>query len=58
MDKRCMLCGRLFAVEEAAPDPYDDDEDDIPKKSVSVCLLCQAKLRHEADESQKSPKPM
>jgi hypothetical protein len=53
-----MLCGRLFAVEEAAPDPYDDDEDDIPKKSVSVCLLCQAKLRHEADESQKSPKPM
>ncbi|KUK64697.1 MAG: hypothetical protein XE00_0335 [Desulfofundulus kuznetsovii] len=57
MDKRCMLCGRLFVVEEAAPDPYDDEED-IPKKSVSVCLLCQAKLRHEADESQKSPKPM
>ncbi len=57
MDKRCMLCGRLFEIEEAAPDPYDD-EDDIPKKSTSICLLCQAKLRHEADESQKSPKPM
>jgi len=51
-----MLCGRLFEVEEAAPDPYDDE--DIPKKSASICLLCQAKLRHEADESQKSPKPM
>ena len=57
MDKRCILCGRLFEIEEAPHDPYDDDED-IPKKPVSICLLCQAKLRHEADESQKSPKPM
>jgi len=57
VEKRCMLCGRLFVPEEMAP---HDDEDEFmtPPKTVSVCQLCQAKLKHEADEAQKLPKPM
>ncbi|MCL6638343.1 MAG: hypothetical protein K6T80_01505 [Firmicutes bacterium] len=59
MAVRCILCGKLIEEEIFAPDPYEDDEDDLPKKKpLEVCLRCQAKLKHEADESQKIPKPM
>ncbi|MEG3070727.1 MAG: hypothetical protein HQP61_05775 [Peptococcaceae bacterium] len=60
---RCMLCGRPIDDEIlASADPFEDedeDDDDIPKKKpMSVCLRCQAKLKHEADNQQKIPKPM
>ncbi len=59
MKMRCMLCGRTFEEELVNTDPYDDEDDDMPqKKSLSVCLRCKVKLKHEADESQKIPKPM
>lgn len=61
MAERCIMCGRKVKLEEFHLDPYDDylDEDEMPrKKSVLVCQLCEAKLRHEADEAQKEPKPM
>ncbi len=59
MKSRCMLCGKIIEVEVASPEPYDDDDEDMPKKkSLSVCMMCEAKLRKEADESQKIPKPM
>lgn len=42
-----------------APDPYEEDDDDLPKKKpMEVCLRCQAKLKHEADDSQKIPRPV
>lgn len=53
-----MLCGRVIKIEEFQADPYEDEED-IPKKSsMQVCQLCEAKLRHESENSQKIPKPM
>lgn len=61
MTIRCMLCGRPIEDEVlASNDPLeDDDDDDMPKKKpMSVCLRCQAKLKHEADSQQKIPKPM
>lgn len=62
MKLRCMLCGMPFDDEVlASADPLedDDDDDDMPKKKpMSVCLRCQAKLKHEADGAQKIPKPM
>jgi hypothetical protein len=65
MQLRCMLCGKIIEEELVTkPDPLDDDyddeyEDELPKKKpLAVCLMCQAKLKHEADESQKIPKPM
>jgi len=36
----------------------DDDEDEPVKKPLAVCLRCQAKLKREADDAQKVPKPM
>ena len=55
-----MLCGRKIEPEEPKkPSPYADEEDRPKKKSsMEVCTFCQAKLKHEADELQKIPKPM
>ncbi|GEM_PF-613442 len=65
MKMRCMLCGRpiddeiLASADPADPFEDEDEDDDIPKKKpMSVCLRCQAKLKHEADNQQKIPKPM
>jgi len=52
-----MLCGRI--IEEADPPrPEDDDEDEPVKKPLAICPACQARLKREADDSQKVPKPM
>ena len=61
MEKRCILCGKKFEIEEMTLTTEEESEEDIftvPKKPVTVCPLCQAKLKREADESQKVPKPM
>lgn len=61
MKLRCMLCGKNMEEELVSnPEPFDDDYDDeLPqKKTLAVCLMCQAKLKHEADDSQKIPRPM
>jgi NAD-dependent SIR2 family protein deacetylase len=59
VERRCILCGKKFETEEMTL--TTEEEEDIftvPRKSVTVCPLCQAKLKHEADEAQKVPKPM
>jgi len=55
-----MLCGRKIEPEEPKKsNPYNNEEDRPKKKSsIGVCTFCQAKLKHEADEAQKIPKPM
>lgn len=60
MKIRCILCGRPIDEELTALNPYDEDDDeDMPnKKPMEVCLRCQAKLKHEAEDGQKIPKPM
>jgi hypothetical protein len=61
---RCMLCGQPIEDEvcvsaDPRDDDYDDEEDDLPKKKpLTVCIRCQAKLKHEAEGTQKTPKPM
>ncbi|MEG6615598.1 hypothetical protein V6C27_04050 [Peptococcaceae bacterium 1198_IL3148] len=62
MADRCMICGKLIVNEPEEPEKNDlwDDEDDFipkPKKSTSsICQLCQAKLRKEADDVVQGPK--
>ncbi|NPV73769.1 MAG: hypothetical protein HPY89_08300 [Pelotomaculum sp.] len=59
MKIRCMLCGRPIKDEFINPNPIDDEDDEMPKKKpMLVCLMCEAKLKHEADEAQKIPKPI
>lgn len=61
MKVRCMLCGKMldekmFVVEQH---DEDDDYDEITEKKPSAfCIMCQAKLKNEADKGQKNPKPM
>lgn len=60
---RCIMCGRMLEIEEFQPssddDYYEEYEDEKTKrKSVLFCQICEAKLRHEADEAQRNPKPM
>jgi len=59
-EKKCIMCGRLFdpdQIVEKNKNPYLD-EDDLPPKSPSFCQLCEAKIRNEADDSRKNPKPI
>ncbi|MDI6631766.1 MAG: hypothetical protein QME13_04975 [Thermoanaerobacteraceae bacterium] len=61
MERRCILCGRKFETDALEDVIAEEEAEDIfapPKKPASVCPLCQAKLKHEAEESQKTPKPM
>lgn len=58
MKLRCMLCGRVIEDQAVNPEPFEDDDDMPKKKPLLVCLLCEAKLKHEADGSKKIPKPM
>ncbi len=58
MKLRCMLCSKPIEEEIVSPDPFDDEDDMPQKKPMVVCLMCQAKLKHEADDSQKIPRPV
>lgn len=59
MEKRCILCGRMFVVEDMCETVEDDDLfTPEPRKSVALCELCRKKVKHEADKSQKPSKPV
>ena len=56
---RCIMCGRVIIIEKSE-DPWEEEDDFIPKpkKSVSFCQLCEAKLRKESDDQIKGTKPI
>ncbi|MEW6066539.1 hypothetical protein P378_13360 [Desulforamulus profundi] len=56
---RCIMCGRVIVIEKSV-DPWGEEDDFIlkPKKSVSFCQFCEAKLRKESDDQMKGTKPM
>lgn len=64
MAAKCMLCGKPLEEESVKPagayeDDFDDDDERFSsKKSSQFCIMCQAKLRNEADKGQKNAKPM
>lgn len=60
MALRCVMCGRVIEEEVKANDPWEDEDDFIPKpkKNVSFCQLCEARLKKEAEDQQKGTKPM
>lgn len=55
---RCIMCGRILEVELSADPGDEDDFIPKPKKSISFCQLCEAKLRKESDDRMKGTKPM
>lgn len=56
---RCIMCGKIIES-EVTGSTWEDEDDFItkPKKSVSFCQLCEAKLRKESDDRMKGSKPM
>ena len=65
MAARCMLCGKPLEESSVKPanayeDEYNDDDDErfSKNKSSQFCIMCQAKLKNEADKGQKIAKPM
>ncbi|MCL0107996.1 hypothetical protein M1N70_03345 [Peptococcaceae bacterium] len=62
MSMCCSICGRLIEKKEDKTPSGDWIEEALalkPKqKSTVFCQMCEAKLRKEADDSQKPRKPM
>jgi NAD-dependent SIR2 family protein deacetylase len=58
VQSRCMLCGKVFETEPTVEASLWSDEERQRKSTLSVCPLCQAKVKKEADDAQKLPKPM
>ncbi len=57
--KRCLICGRLFEIDAPAETTLNADfSADAPQKASSFCLICEAKIKKEAKDTQKDPKPM
>lgn len=52
LQKRCMFCARVFESEAGL-----ELTDEMPKPK-SICPLCEARIKKEAGELMKDPKPM
>lgn len=57
--KQCIICGRSFEVKVLDESPLVEGfYGGPPEKSTSFCPVCEARIRKEAGETQKDPKPM
>ncbi|NLA27157.1 MAG: hypothetical protein GX878_07155 [Firmicutes bacterium] len=59
MQKHCIICGRVFEI--AVLEEYSLLEDGLPgppMQSSSICPICEARIKKEAGDTQKDPKPM
>jgi len=55
MELRCTICGKRVIVTE---EHMDYEKIMAGTKMVFICIPCQAKIKHEADEEHKPRKPM
>ncbi|NLA11013.1 MAG: hypothetical protein GX883_02695 [Firmicutes bacterium] len=59
IQKHCIICGRAFEVKVLAESPLVEDFfGGPPEKSTSFCPICEARIRKEAGDTQKDPKPI
>lgn len=59
VQKRCIICGRTFEIKILSDSvPEEGLFGPSPRKSTSFCSLCEAKIKKEAGDTQKEPKPM
>ncbi len=57
--QRCLICGRVFEMGALAETTLGGDFfEEPPERSKSICPFCEAKIRKEAEGTQKDPKPM
>ncbi|MGI6327795.1 MAG: hypothetical protein ACOX1I_02350 [Dethiobacteria bacterium] len=56
--QRCLICGRVFEIGDLAETTLGGSFYGEPPRSKSICPLCEAKIRKEAEGTQKDPKPM
>lgn len=56
---RCIMCGKIIVIEKNEKSWYEEDDFiPKPKKSVSFCQICEAKLRKESNDQVKGTKPV
>jgi hypothetical protein len=51
--RRCLFCAQLFEVEDETTQISGEKP-----KMKSICPLCEARIKKEAGDTQKEPKPM
>ena len=57
--KRCLICGRLFEISNPAETTLETGSfEESLDKGRSFCNLCEAKIKKEAKDTQREPKPM
>lgn len=57
--KSCIICGRTFEVKALESNPLVEDLfPGPPPKSTSICPLCEARIKKEAQDTQDEPKPI
>ncbi len=56
LGQRCLFCGRIF--ENEAPDETVSILPGLTPKAKSICPICEARIKKEAEDAWKDPKPM
>lgn len=58
-ERRCLLCGRLLEGDTLADTSMEAAFlEEAPPKAQSFCPICEAKIKKEAKDTQREPKPM
>ena len=55
IDAKCLLCGKVYSLEEDHKD-YKKVSD-LDKPGTFICDNCSNRVRYESDEKKKNPKP-
>ncbi len=55
---RCLLCGKVYDVEEGHRDFKKLSEKQVKEMPTFVCDYCSNRVRYESDEKRKEKKPI
>jgi hypothetical protein len=59
IQKHCIICGRVFEIKVLDESPLVEGfHGGPPGQSTSFCPICEARIRKEAGDTQKDPKPI
>lgn len=58
LQRRCLICARIFEFKGSTGIVQEEELSGETPKTKSICPLCEAKIKKEAGDTQREPKPM